>query len=303
MNTHPGTGRRYIHIFPSAPFLQEIRNCYEYACRRLPWMDVDDLDGWSTERPEWFIPELVLVFWALLPDRAPADRTAAYAFRYTESAGDPELLAETQVAAMGQFAFRASEPDIVLCGNPVIADYWSRLCRAVAVVPSGYEREILGVPNWEAPKSSDLVFYGSDIGRRSWILGAVSEKFGNGFVRIGDYGFKRKRSLDSSRANLYIGHSSDYAFPGTRLWHAISSSAVLISERRDAWPAIPGRHYIELEPARLERPGTFAGQLTEVLDQEPLEEVARTAHEELSLYTIDRCMEEFLVPATKGLSR
>jgi hypothetical protein len=266
-------------------------------------MDVDDLDAWLVERPEWFIPEFVLIFWALLPDQVPAKRTAAYAFRYTESAGDSELLAETQVAAMMQFAFRASEPDIVFFGNPVIADYWSRLCRAVAICPSGYEREVLGIPNWEAPKSQDLTFYGSDIGRRPWILEAVSRKFGNRFLRMGDYGFRRKRHLDASRADLYVGHSSDYAFPGTRLWHAIASSAALISERRDAWPAIPGRHYVELEPADIGNPEVFIGQLAEVLDHQPLKQIARTAHEELSLYTVDRCMEEFLVPATKGLSR
>jgi len=87
-----------------------------------------------------------------------------------------------------------------------------------------------------------------------------------------------------------------------RLWQSIASSAALISERRDAWPAVPGKHYVSIEPATKTNLRRFLSELDYVLNHYPLEDMAKLAHEELSLYTIDRCMEEYVVPATKGLS-
>lgn len=267
-------------------------------------MGVDDLEGWTPDRHEWFMPELMLIFWGLFPDHEPpAKRKAIFALRFTESVGDPELLAPTQVISMQAFSLRAKEPDVLVCGNPVVADYWSRLCRAVAVAPAGYEPDVFGTPDWDAKKRFQVSFRGSDIGRRIWIKEMIQERLGADFVNIHDYGQDRKRALDSCRADLYIGHSEDYAFPGMRLWQVIASSATLITERRNAWPAVAGRHYVVLEPLVPANAKRWLEDLVRTLDHQPLEEIARTAHEELSVYTIDRCMEEFLVPATKGLSR
>lgn len=304
MKANPQDGRRYIHIFPRSPFFQEIRDCYRSACGRLPWMEVYDLEDWTMARPEWFMSWVVLVFWGHFPDyRAPKRRKCLFAFRFTESVGDPELLAETQVVSMRQFSLRALEPDVVICGNPVVADYWSRLCHAVAVSPAGYEPEILGTPDWESDKPYLISYRGSDIGRRLWITELIASRLEGDFLKIEDYGAARKKALDGCQADLYIGHSSDYAFPGMRLWQAISSSAALITERRNAWPAVSGRHYITLEPAVQANGKRFVDELLYALKYQPLREIARTAYDELSVYTIDRCMDQFLVPALKGLSR
>lgn len=301
MNTHPTAGRRYIHVFPRSAFFSEIKDCYDSACKRIPWITVEDLDGWSADRIEWQMPELILIFWGLFPESVPERRRAGFVLRFTESVGDPELLAENQVRSMTAFAVRAKEPDLLLCGNPTVADYWSRLCRAVGVAPIGYEREVLGAPVWDVPKRYQLCFRGSPIERRIWLTDAIREAFGRRFLWIGTFGKRRKEQLDECMADLYLGHSSDYAFPGMRLWQDIASSAALISERRDAWPAKDGRHYVSLKPAVESNIRRFLVDLNEILTSYPLRELAKTAHLELSSYTIDRCMEEFVVPATKGL--
>lgn len=304
MILHPEAKRHYRHVFKRSPFFDEIRDSYKSAALRLPWMSVDALEDWTSRRHEWFRSEFVLVFWGVFPPfEIPARRKATLALRFTESVGDPELLAECQVENMRAFSRRAKDPDVLICGNPDVADYWSRLCRSVCVAPVGYEPEVLGRPDWDKEKRFKLSFRGSDIGRRLWIREILEATFGPEFLKMELYGSERKAALDATVADLYVGHSEDYAFPGMRLWQVISSSAALISERRNAWPAVPGRHYVSLDPLIKANSKRWLDELAYTLRHQPLLEIARRAHGELSTYTIDRCMEEYLVPATKGLSR
>lgn len=301
MNVHPTARRRYIHIFPRSAVFEETQASYRSASARMPWMSVDDLEWWHPWRAEWFLSEIVLIFWGLLPDEIPADRKAAVVFRFTESVGDPELLTKGQADSMRAFALRAREPDLMIAGSPVIADYWSRMCRRISVAPSGYEAAVSGTPDWSVEKKHLVSFRGSHVDRRIWIVQMLQETFDKEFLWIKAFGNDRKRNLDLCKADLYLGHSEDYGFPGTRLWHAIASSAALITERRDAWPAVANRHYVTIESASQANVRRFVNELREILLHYPLEQLARTAHEELSQYTIDRCMEDFVVPATKGL--
>ena len=104
---------------------------------------------------------------------------------------------------------------------------------------------------------------------------------------------------DLCRAELYIGHSEDIGV-GLRLWQALPSSAAFVTEDRDAWPASPGRHYVAVGHARMECPGALVDELERALKL-PLADIARAAHEDLSKYTVERCFEEFLVPAVLGI--
>jgi len=172
--------RRYIHIFPQSAVFDELKAAYGAAAGRLPWMSVESLNDWSNEkeeRLEWWMPEVILIFWGLLPLNVPLNRTASFVFRFTESVGDPELLSAGQLESMAAFVARAKEPDLVLCGNSTIADYWSRMCRAVAVAPIGYEQSVFGVPDWNAEKKYDLSFRGSHVERRTWLTEAIQARF------------------------------------------------------------------------------------------------------------------------------
>lgn len=301
MNLHPDCGRRYVHIFPKSPFFSEIHECYRSAALRLPWMTVSDYEDWTAATPDWNDPEAILVFWGWLPVEVPEKRSAGFVFRYTESVGDPELLAAGQAECLRAFSARALLPDLLLGGNPVVADYWSKLYRAVAFAPAGYEPAVMGTPDWYAEKNYDLAFRGTNIERRTWILPLLEGRFKERFRWIQAFGNERKRQLEECCFDLYIGHSSDYAFPGMRIWQAISSSTALIMERRNAWPAVPGRHFVSVEQASREHPEAFLEAVSDAVLRQPFQDIARLAHDELSAYTIDRCMEEFVIPATKGL--
>lgn len=186
--------------------------------------------------------------------------------------------------------------DIVFAGCPAAAEWLRPNCRKVALGPIGYDPVVMGTPNWLAKKQYDLVFYGTPTGRRKWILPEIAKRRGFRFARFNAFGRDRTSFLNSSRAVLHVGHSDEPGFPGMRLWQAIASSAALLTEPRDAWPAVAGRHYVELPKPAEDRIGEFLDAIERALSG-PLENTARVAHEELSKYTVERCMNEFFVPA------
>jgi hypothetical protein len=298
---HPTAGRHFVHVFPSDPFLGEIRDCYRSAARRIPWMSVDDISYWHPDRPEWGDRERVVIFWGASPGWIPRHRRAAAVLRYTESVGIPEGLNPVQRQLVEQFSACSEAFDMLLGGTVTVADFWSGKYKMTAFAPIGYEPEILGRPDWSTPKIADFAFRGNLIGRRMYIMKKLQKSFLN-INWIHSFGLERKFQLDKTLIDLYIGHSSDLSFPGMRLWQGISSSAALVMEPRDAWPAVAGRHYIEIPEADPDLFGFFVEKLRELLrDTAALRLIAETAHKELSAYTIDRCMEDFVVPATKGL--
>ena len=290
-----------MHVFPASEFFREIRDCYRSAALRIPWMSTDDLPDWTVDRPEWNDQDLVLIFWGRMPS-VPERRRATLVFRYTESVGDPELLIQAQRDLMTDFAASARLPDLLLAGCPAVADYWEPLCRAVAVAPMGYEPAVLGEPCWATKKRFDVAYRGHYVDRRTWLLRRLEGRFRRRLHWIHNFGLERKRALDACRVDLYIGHSVEYGFPGARLWQSIASSAALLTEPRDVWPAVRGRHYVELPLANHDAPTIFLDEIERILESAPLDEISRTAHRELSAYTIDRCMSEFVVPAVSKVS-
>jgi hypothetical protein len=302
MTCHPKTGLHYINIFRPVDTFREARACYASTARRLEWTSVDEIVGWDPARPEWQNPEAMLVFWGDLPRGVPKRRRAALGFRFAESAGERTMLVRPQQIRLKWFVSIAGVPDIVFAGTPTARDFLAPYCRKTGLMPFGYDAETMGRPDWGAPKRYDIAFYGSDAGRREWILEAVARRFGKRFLRISAFGAERKALLDQSRAVLYVGHSEDRSLPGLRLWQAIAASAALVMEERDPWPAVAGRHVISIPTVGRDRIDVFLDDLEATLKRD-LEPVARTAHEELALWTVDRCMEDFMVPETLGLRR
>lgn len=297
---HPTAGRRYIHVFPQDPFLSEIGDCYRSAARRIPWMEVIDVASLSPD--DWQDYRAVVIFWGHLPAVIiPRHRRAAVVLRYTESVGDSSGLNPVQHDIIERFSAAASIPDLLIGGTHTVADFWKGKYKEVAVAPIGYEPAVLGRPDRDVKKTSDVAFRGNFLGRRVWILKKIQRSFPH-FKWIHSFGIDRKNELDRSKIDLYIGHSDEPSFPGMRLWQGIASSAALVTEPRDAWPAIAGRHYIEIPAADPSIFGAFVDSIRTLLkDEAALKKVSETAHAELSVYTIDHCMEEFIVPATKGL--
>src|SRR4029077_17635096 len=137
--------------------------------------------------------------------------------------------------------------------SPMVADFWRPHAQMGAYAPIGYEPDVVGVPNWEVKKRRDSALRVNMIGRRTRILKDLGRALGERLLPVECFGMDRKHQLDKSRIDLYVGHSDDLSFPGTRLWQVLGPSAARVTERRDAWPAVSGRHFIELEPEDPER--------------------------------------------------
>jgi hypothetical protein len=300
ISPHPKSGRKYIHVFPGDPFLGEIRDCYRSAASRIPYMGVDDFLNWTPDRREWFDEKNVIIFWGPLPE-IPETRRAGVALRYTESVGPSDGLTPVQRDIIATFTARVRDIDVLIGGTETVAEFWRPICWRTAVAPIGYEPGVLGTPDWTVKKTVGITFHGNLLGRRTWILKALRRHFPK-FAWINAFGMERKKALDRSLVDLYIGHSDEPSFPGMRIWQAISSSAALATEPRDAWPAVQGRHYFTLPPADHDKPIIFLDAVKRLLaDPSMLRQVAMTAHGDLSSYTIEHCMEEFIIPATEGM--
>lgn len=300
--THPKTGFHYIHIFRPDEVFFEIRGCYNRASERLPWMSIQEDTEWHAGKAEWQDPGNMLIFWGFELPELPESRRASFGIKYLESVGKPDgMIPVQQQCIKGLFKW-ALEPDIVFTGSPSALAFLKPHCRKVTLFPIGYEPEVMGVPAWSTPKTHDIAVYGADVGRRRVILDAARRRFKNRLLDINVFNEERKKAIEGARSVLYVGHSEEVAFPGMRLWQMIAASTALITERRDSWPADPDRHMITLEPVDMHRIHAFLDGVEDALEQD-LEAIARAAHTDLSRYTVERCMEEFVVPATEGLRR
>lgn len=300
MLTHPKTGFHYIHVFrPHDPFI-EIRGCFRNAAEKLGWMSVQEDTEWQEEKSEWHNPENFIIFWGFEKPILPENRKALFGIRYLESVGDPKGLIGVQQQCITNFFGWAKVPDVVFVATPSACDFLRPYCRRIAALPSGYDPDVMGKPDWSIRKTYDIAIYGHEVGRRWTILKDVRKRFGNKILTVTGYGLERKRAVESARCVLYVGHSEEVGFPGMRLWQMVATSTALIAERRDVWPADPTKHLIQLDPVNLKKVHAFCERVKEALKGD-VSGIARAAHQDLSLYTAERCMEEFVIPATMGL--
>ena len=297
---------RHIFVFPSkfpsSLTFAEVEQAYRRALSNVNPSVVYTLGHFAIlKKKEWYDPNAAIVFFRDIPEHIPPDRKAKCAFYYTESVGDPGHLIPYQQTLLNYYSSKVHEFDLVFAGTPSAVDFWRPLCRKVALSPLGYDPEVMGSPNWSREKTHDIGFCGSMLGRRTWVLPAIRNRFGSRYLEIGGIsGKERNEAFDACRMMLYIGHSDEKSFAHLRLWSAVSSSAALVTEERDAWPAVAGRHYVSLLPVEEHNPEAFVDQLAETLKL-PLEKIARVMHEEMSLYTADRCLKEFMIPAIDSL--
>lgn len=263
-------------------------------------MSVQEDTEWHEKKAEWHNPENFIIFWGFEKPSLPVDRKALFGIRYLESVGDPKGLIPAQQRCIKDFVAWSKLPEIVFTSTPSAAEYLKPFCKKVSSFPSGYDPDVMGKPDWSIPKTHDLAVYGHEVGRRRKILMVARRKFGKRLLNVTGYGLGRKRAVEAARSILYVGHSDEPSFPGMRLWQMVATSCALVAEKRDTWPADAARHLVQLDEVDMKQVHHFITAVEEALKGD-LEGVARRAHQELSLYTVERCMEEFLIPATTGL--
>jgi len=288
-------------VFPGEPpCFTEFERAYQKTVQGLPEVSLDRLNRWPPDRPEWQDPAFAIVFWCRLPKVIPRKRAARCILYHLESSGIPTDLSHGQKALLEDFLERSRQPDLFLVTTPAAESFWAPRVRRVAVAPIGFDAETMGVPNWSQEKTHDVGYCGTLVGRREWILPILSKHLGPRLRIITECCLEMRRIFNSCRIMLHVAHSEEPGFPTLRIWQAISTSAALVTERRDAWPAVSGRHILQIPPARKEDPGDFLSGIEEALRM-PLLRIARLAHEELSLYTVERSIKEFMIPAIEPL--
>jgi len=295
--------RRYriTYVFPPNYVFDEIRLSYERAAARIGNITINhDYYYWTPEKKEWDDPDLAIIFWCNIPWVVPARRKAKFVFQYVESVGDPEKMVPEQRKWLTYYMTRSKELDLFIGGTPPVRDFWLHRGSRAIVAPIGHDPQVMGTPDWTREKTYDLGFCGLLVGRREWILPAIARRLGKRFLNIQGFGRFRNDAFNSCKAMLYVGHAEEDAFADMRLWSAVSTSAALVTENRDAWPAIPGVHYVPLYPAKKENPEEFVDAIESALKM-PLVDMARRMHKDLSAYTAERCMEEFTIPAIEAL--
>lgn len=296
--------RRYriTYVFPPNKVFDEIRACYERAAAMIGDITVNPhLHMWGPANPEWNDPNHAIIFWCQLPyQQVPILRKAKCVFQYMESVGHPQDLTPDQNSYLSSNLARSLEPDLFIAGTPTVVDFWNRHGRRAALAPIGYDPEIMGVPDWHRPKLYDIGFCGSMTGRRMWIIPAVQKRFGSKFLVTDLFGRERNEAFNACRAMLYVGHSTERAFADLRLWSAMSTSAALITEDREAWPARRGLDFFAVNPAREENPDAFVDSLEAAL-LAPLPSFARNMNEHLAPYTVDFCIEKYTIPAIEAM--
>lgn len=307
----PTTGYHFIHVVPEMHAYQDILQCYRHVSSRLPWMETLTFPEWMPRREEELRkPENCAILWGHHfdgdLDTPPAAKLVVH---FSEWVGNPEDLTTSdnnQRNAFERFLSDIGRFDAVFCHTPTIAKKMSELAPKanVHVAPIGYEPEVMGRPDWGKLKRNMIVFCGSRTFRRRQVLGLFSQ-----YLPITDisnnYGLARKGLLDESRATIYIHHMPGIvAFATFRIWQTIASSAVLISEPMDTWPSVPGRHHIEIPWVTQENVREVSRSLgQQVMDSQRCLAMARLAHKELSSFSAEQAMKDYILPVARELRK
>jgi len=302
---HPKSGLRYLHIFPDYSSYADVYQSYKKAAEKLAWMEVLLLGEWPKRKDAACAdPALCVIFWGHNVGVA-VDRKCLVGLHYSESLAsleDLKAFERNQYRQFDEFLKRIDFVDFVFAHTPLAVEQmkWYIPHEKIVLAPTGYDPDVMGRPDWSIPKIHDLVHYGCPTYRRRTATALIQSRLHHKVSNLTNkYGRDRQSALNRSKAILTIQHTPKLAFPTFRLWQAITSSASLVIEPIDVWPALPNQHYLQIPWVDQASADKVAAQLDEALaDANRLAGLARRAYEDLSKYTPGYCMETFVIPAT-----
>lgn len=304
MILHPTVGLHFVHVVSSAwgPFV-DIWAYYDRQQSKRDYLSLISAEHFVSmvEGTEMFGDATrCYVLWDPFITDLPliGERESLVVPVYSEAFSyDASKMLDTHHAVLNRFRSRVDQYDAVFVHTPAMATAFMSLLPAY-VLPVGYDPLVMGEPRFGATKHTDYGFHGSKAGKRKMVIPFLAEELGSTFVDLsGDFGRRLVGSLDNCKASLYIAHSDVDSFSTWRLWQAFSTSAALVAEPGDCWPAEPGRHLVSIPPITLDNGKEVVQQLRDIARTD-LSVIAAAAHEEIARkYTVDNCIDEYLIPA------
>lgn len=298
---NPLTAQHYLHVFPDGALqvigmLCETRQCWKKAAEGIPWISV--MAESEMEGIRWEDPSLVVILWRDSP--VPVERSCRVGRVYLETLYGVGTLPTTpyQRNLLEEFEAKCSRLDFTVVQTPsMVNDAKARGWPTPLLCPTGWDPDVMGRPDFSIQKTLDIGCYGTNYGHREEAMPPLLVAMSGSLFQFTGLGNARKRTLDHFAAVLTVLHSPGCSYPTMRLWQAAASSAAMISEPGDAWPARPGEHYVQIP---LIRSGDALGEtvrlLREILaDRLTLMLTAKRAYESLREFTPEWCM-GFLAP-------
>lgn len=303
IDSHPETGACYFIVMPhQAPVMAEHRDGWRLNER--PWLRFIDTRTFNMIFPQFRDRRSLFCCWLMweapwLPK--PADRRASVVSLYAEALDDDiKKLLPQHRQWLATFMKHCREFDGVLGHTPWMAEKLSALTGLrSAVLPSGFDARVLGSPRWDVPKIAQTAWYGTMVGKRERLIRHVRAKMGSEFLDVtGNMSRSLVDKLQLAKTVLYLGHSNCRSYSTWRTWHAISSSAAIITEPGDYWPLDP-ETCIEIPSVDEYNVDEVIRQIRELSPTEALA-IARRAHERLRGFTVENMIDKYLVPNTEA---
>jgi hypothetical protein len=208
---------------------------------------------------------------------------------------------QPHVEALDRFRQLVWQFDVVFGHTPWMANQMTKFGANGEVFPAGWSPSAMGVPRWAAPKHTDLAYYGSMTGRRNLLVPYLASRFGDRYRDLtGSFGRSLIGSLEQSKASLYIAHSSVQSFSTWRTWQTICTSTAMILEGNnlDVWP-MTSDHYLSLPELDVQNVDEAINQIRKWLSEVDLLGYAKKLHNDVGpSFTVDRCVEDYLIPAS-----
>lgn len=306
MSGHPETGQRFIVVMPLQA--HSYRSVVDsYLANQTEWLSVIDTSDFPMFFERHRDDDVTFVHWAQGDlGTLPTDRRAVVTAMYFE-AYDPDLsrLHPDHKKDFDHLVEIASTLDAVGVHTPWMADELSRhVACPTFVLPHGLDAIAMGTPVWGSAKTSDAAFYGSGVGKRRAIIDTlVTFGMGRGYMELtGTFGPTLIRELNHTKCVLNIYHYDVASYSTWRLFQAACASAALITEDGDIWPLSRENCVVLKKPLTPENVYELVCLVND-FSHGHATVMAENAYEEMRKYTIPYCVDNYLVPGTRGLRR
>jgi hypothetical protein len=301
MNTHPKTGLHYIVSFRQGPAYDDAMHLYEKMAAKYDWLEciqepelIERLDDIAADERNF------VVMWGVWAPRPPEGRKAMFTRVFSEALDE---VGENMISYHRNWLNSAQRNirhmDGAFGHTPWMAKQLAKHGPPGHVLPMGWDPELFGTPQWDAPRKHRFVYVGAIAGKRAWLVPGMQGALGDDMFQAKEVWGKDLIDLyNKSSAQLYLSHSDIRSFSTFRIWQMVASSAAMIAEKdRDCWP-MTSEMYIGV-PTITRQNGPSVARMVQNIPDSLYKSTARKLHNALaSRFTIEKVLTDYLIPAS-----